>query len=282
MPGPYKVVLGFTNRKQGWQEVYYAQAADPTTAEGMAVGLATQRNQLLAPPATLDTYKVGDETTPRSGFLVPWGTNPPSTWESDADEPDVCMMMRLYSSGDLRSRPVFLRGNPDNVFDTINPSNADRQAWLTKFTNFGQFLKNIGSNALGTWLIKKRPRPGVGSSLRITAWAPSTISANTDITVDGVITFGPKPALQVYGVRGLPEAPGLVKVVSFVVAAGNTAVVVRYRTPSDYSYSGAGTVVLYAPTYDPITSWASTPRSTRRITGRPLGLTRGRRRSIPR
>jgi hypothetical protein len=282
MAGPYKVVLAFSVRKQGWQEVYYTQAGDPTTAESAAVALATIRNDLLALPANLDSYRVSDESTPRSGFLVPWTAPPPTPWVSQADEDDVSAMMRLYSSGDLRSRPLFLRGNPDNAFDTSDPTNTDRQGWLIKFGRLGDFLRNVGTFAVGNWVIKKRPRPGAGTAFPIGSWVPNAVSVNTDIIVDAPLAIGAKMALQIYGVKGLPFAPGLVKVQKFTVVGGNTNVTIVYRTPSDYVYPGGGTAVVYLPTYDAITSFANMPRFGRRITGRPFDLTRGRRRSIRR
>lgn len=277
---PFKVVVYFENGKKGWQEVYYSAGTTLTQGINAGNGLIALRTALMGGETSITGMRVQDAAMPRVSRLFHFNFKTTGKYQSLSDFPDTAALMLLYSNGDNRRRPLYLRGNPDSLFDDANPNNADQQMWLNNYALFGNFLQGQGPAAAGTWLIRKRVRPQVGvNTIPITTWAAAVPSTLTNIVLDGNVPLVQGSFLQTYHVKGLPFAPGLVEVVSATPGV-TTSAKILYRTPSDYIYDSTGYAILFAATFDTINDFDDKPLITRRATGRPFELSRGRRRSI--
>jgi hypothetical protein len=275
-----KVELFFTSGSNGWSETYYHTDADLATSYTSALTLANLRGSLMGNPTTLDAIRVQDTAVVRASSLTPQNNKWNASFVSDADNPNVAAMMRLYDTANNRSRPLYLRGNPDDAFNVADPTNADAQLWQQNYNALGQFLSGAGTGSVGAWLIKFAPQVPIPTArTMVTAWNPSTPSTQSIVSAPGVTT-GPGQFVTFYNIKGLPFPPGKTFVVSFVSVGG--IMTVRYRTPSDFTYQGGGYVVPYVASYGSIAAWTGVPRWTRRATGRPSDVSRGRRRSIAR
>lgn len=267
----FRVVFFFECKGQGWQEVYYSLASGFSAVEDNALTLATQRAKLMSDPCTLVAMRIANEEQTRASTITPLALEANPLYESSADQVSTAQLMRLYSTLTNRHRPLYLRGNPDNVFNEASPNNADYQMWLNEYRTYGAILKGASQ-----WAIKFRPRPDSGNKVLITDWAAATPSRNSAVTLEEALGTEPPFFIQTYQVSGLPFAPGLCK----VVAVAGDVLTVRYRTPPDYDYPGGGYAVEFTPDYESITQYASFPSTVRRATGRPFDVERGRRRSI--
>ena len=278
-----KTIFFFQDDTNGWQEVYYQTAANLEASYPPAQNLARFRAALMAAPTQLYAIRTNDDQNPRASYLTPAALPASANYTSRSDLPDTAAMARFYSSGQQRTRGLYLRGNPDDAYTENNFQSADAQAWQQAFGAYISILAAPNS----PWTIKYRPRPNQatigGNTIPISDWEQNPDnSALTNITFSGAIPGAPAVPffLQTYNVKGLPQAPGLVKVQQY----NSTALSVQcvFRTPTQYLYPMGGYAVVYAPAYDPITSVAALPRWTRRATGRPFDVTRGRRRSVSR
>jgi len=277
-----KTILFFSDGTNGWEEVYYQTCSDLNGAFANAVPLMNARSKLLAQPAQCIYIRVNDDANPRASTLTP--VTPILAWpyNSESDVVDTAAMMRLYAGSVTRSRPLYLRGNPDSAYDLATPTNQDAQNWLNNFYALGSLL----SGSASVWQLKYRPHPiftGAGANVfNIVSVTPSTNGSKfTTITFTGTLPtpLVPNNYVQIYKVTGLPTPMGLCRVAS--VASG-VQFDVYYRCPSDYNYSRGGVFLPYSPSYAVLDSYAGNPRWTRRATGRPFDVTRGRRRSISR
>lgn len=279
----FKITLFFSSRRNGWSENYYWSGAGISpAAENAADKLITKRMKLAAPPTILDAVRINDDAIPRLSVLVPKDAEPTGTYVSKSDNPNVTGMMRLYTGDQHRTRALYLRGNPDNAFDLALPNNADSTEWYNRFAELGLFLKGEGTSNVGSWQVKYAPKPVMGANqFPITAWGAETPSTNSLINVPGIPNRLVNDILVIYKLKGLPFPPGKTLIVK-VIDGPNGVYHVRYRTPPDFTYQGSGMAVLYVPNYDAINDVAANPRWTRRATGRPSDVSRGRRRSIAR
>jgi hypothetical protein len=282
-----KTVLFFGGDLNGWQEIYYQNAASLPSSLPVADNLAQTRAQLLGTGFSVIYYRVEDDQNARVSFLTPVNYVSNIPWTTPSALPDDSGMMRLYSSAQNRTRPLYLRGVPSGAVGAPNqfPPVPDGQAWMQAYANLAALLNPATPPSV--WLIKYRPRPitsGVNQNTTpIISWVTSAInSAWTVVGFSAALAGPPAPGsfIQTYKVRGLPQAPGLVEVVAWN-ASNNTAVVV-FRTPAGYVYTSSGYGLPYTPNYDPVTISSLNPRWTRRATGRPFDVTRGRRRSVSR
>jgi hypothetical protein len=277
-----KTIFFFDSGPAGWQEVYYQQPSDLNTAFTNALTLARFRAALMGDPTTLRYIRVNDDNNPRNSTLTEVDITATITYQSKADKPSSAQMMRLYASGQTRTRPLFLRGNPDDVYDVADPTNGDAQLWKGYFGAFGDQLK------AGLWFVKYRPRPifvtqgpNTKNVLDITVWLPVNINASLTLvtTAQPVTGITPNSFVQIYKLVGLPFPPGLCRVASVV---GADTINIVYPTRADFVYTQGGALLPYVPNYTAINDYAITARSTRRATGRPFDQSRGRRKSIRR
>jgi hypothetical protein len=274
-----KITFFFENSTSGngWQEVYYTVATDLNDGYLRAGNLYNARKYLMGKGTVVTAVRVNDDANSRFSTLTPYAPFAAQPYLSDSDIVSTTAMMRLYASAQARSRPLYLRGIPDDAFNTEAPANADHQQFLTRYANLGNFLTT------GGWLIKARPHPVVGTNtVDILAWATTTPSTSSVIQLEGVSGVDVGGFLQCYKVKGLPFSPGLCEVLDVSNVGGNDVVKIRYRTPQDYVYPLGGYAVVYSPLFFAIDAFSGNPRFTRRATGRPFDVTRGRRRSIAR
>ena len=269
-PGPFKCVLflecteaSYPQISYGWSETYYNNAASVTVAEAATKSLITYRTGLTAYPCNVSAYRITDMSNVRSSYLVPLGPNavpagnPITGFTTDADNSPTAAMMRLYAinsvTGSVSSRALYLRGNPDDAFNERTPLNNDAQMWAAQYSNLGQFLS--GQSAGVSWLIRDRATPifppNAGANVvAINTWVPSAANPYaTNIQLAAVVPAGTQ-YLQLYKVKGLPQAPGLVK----ILTAGSTPPLyqIQFITPQYFVYQMDGFALAYAPVYSPI------------------------------
>lgn len=277
-----KVQFLFSAGKNGWSETYYCQSSDLTTGFNAALALARKRWTLLASPAAIDYIRVSDAENPRRSTItgIGGGTAYPMSYEAYATESDTPWQAQLVSlsnnAADLQ-RQLYVRGNADGVFDRGDPANADATLWTQKFTT--QFKPEITS---GTWFIKKRQRNITGvTRFNIANISPNgTDATQTDLLFDTTApTTQPGDFIVVYRIKGLRPAMGLVRVIGD--GATNLTKRVFFTLPASFNYTGGAYAIQYVVSYEAI-AYCNWQRTTERKTGRPFGVTRGRRVAVPR
>jgi hypothetical protein len=281
-----KIVFFLSQGKNGWSESYYTNDTTLDSLQHSAQALYMARFRLLAEPATIDYVRLADAGSLRVSTLTPAQTGGvfnavrPS-YVSDCEVVGRTAEMTIYTvSG--HQRKIYLRGAPDDAFNLVQPTNFDAQLFLSYYGEFGQLVSNMATLGTGIWQMREKPRaifpPNVGANvIAIVTWISTTPSTNT---VMGLATapITPTPFGTVYKAKGLPFSPGLVQVVA--VGVNPAVLTIRYRTPADYVYPDGAFYLPYAPVFENISSFSSAPSWSVRRTGRPFGVSRGRRRSI--
>lgn len=271
----YKVILFMNHPRGGWSETYYTQSTSVQSASTDAFRLAKKRGTLLAPPSQLVAYRVGEEGNPRNTELV--GVDVPNfsgIATADSDTPWQAVLLRMSAVGTGYKRPLYIRGIPDRYYDVAEPVNLVYSAWLNQLNNV--FRPELVS---GSWWVKGRQKGSPTNKVPIVTWDATT---QEDLTLVGQSTpSGLKPGdfVQIYKLKGLPQAPGLTQ-----VAFADPALLtfkLRLHTPLNFLYAGNGYYIKYAPAYNVITS-TNLGDVVHRDTGRPFGEQRGRRRAIRR
>lgn len=279
-----KIVLFFTCEANGWEEVYYTNSTSLGDGYNAGLALANVRKNLMGSPTTLDAIRVEDPDALRASVLTPLGFSAPVAsgfYTSEADNPNVAAMMRLYGTGSATSRPLYLRGNPDSAYDREFPNTADAQTWKTQYKALGDFLSGNGGGAI--WQIKSRifPIPTGGSKnvFDVSLVAPD-VATKSRLVITSVAAHGLAVGNYVTLYKmGIPRLGGTFKVVT--VPDANTFSI-PFALPSGATYPGGGYGLKFTANPVAINSYTFNPRWTRRDTGRPFDVTRGRRRSIPR
>jgi len=276
-----KIVLFFESQSNGWQEVYYASASTLDEAFSTAQSLMGLRQALMATPTHIIGCRVNDADNPRVSRLVPEDRQPTVAYQSESDKPFMAGMMRIYNTSDNRSRALYLRGNPDNAFDLLDPVNADAQLWLQAYAALGNLL----SGGSLSFKIKDKPRPifntiggGVVNVVAINSFAPvGTGLPQVLVTTAAVHTLVVGDFVTLYKMKGVPRAGGLYQVVE---VGSSTTFVIKFHFGQGYQYAGGGSMLKYGGAYVSINTYAANPRFTERKTGRPFEVTRGRRPSL--
>lgn len=272
----YKVIFFFSRAKQGWSESYYVAAGSVASALALGYTLAKERAKLLAEPAALEYIRVSSEANFRQSLLTPVGpatpyTLPATTWASNADKVETASLVRFANFSDGYERNTPLRGNPDNLFDNLDPANADAQKWIALF-NSG--FKATSAN--GNYSIKGRPRPQLGvNTFAITSIGTNPGVNSMSLVLEGNPVIGVNMFVDVYKVKGAKPTIGRQKVIGTTLAGGNRTLIIPYYTRPDFAYLGGGFVVVYIAIYKTIESTLYV-RPVSRKTGRPFGVARGR------
>ncbi len=280
LANPWKISFLFSSKKSGWSETYYANASNYTIAWGKAYALANVRSRLLGDNADIDFIRVSQEGVRRVSVLVGVGpdTNFPLAREfyvSNADRPGAAVLSRLNDSTDKVSRALFLRGAADNVFDTRTPGNADAVLFSSIFN--GDFSSMLTD---GTWGIKSRYFPDSPPTKKgIVTWANSAGTLNSRASLDGAIAFVAGDTAIIGKATGLRPSPGAVKVIAW--DNDTLTLTLKYSLPFNFIIAPPISIYKYAPVYGAITS-LNFERGAIRKTGRPFGVSAGRRPSIPR
>jgi len=277
---PQKVNLIFELGTNGWSETYYT---DQTSGQplidafNVAYGLADRRSQLLGTPANLTAIRVADVDNPRRSTLTAVGEGTPYpltsyAYDSNADKVQTSALLGCTDVNGTVQRRLYISGNPDNVYNVGQPINPDRAAWNLKLNGFTGVLTN------GTWQIR-------GHS-RITATDPGSDVTNvivyasdlskTQLTLDPDVGAVEQDYIKLYKIPGLNTPMGIQRVLKVV----NPGVyVVGYTLPSGFSFAPGGKGILLEDEFQAI-GFATFERIVSRKRGRPLSLTRGRRRSV--
>lgn len=269
----YKVNLFCSAGKYGWSETYYATLSDDSQATALADSLAQYRVPLLGEPARVDYYRVELEGAFRHSTLAAYQTQPPWDFNSKSDHVWTAGLVELLTVGEGLQRPLYLRGLPDSVYDQTAPGNPDAVKWFTRLNQFKAFL--TGS----AWNIKRKIPNTVAVKEFIDALALGSGTGNLAVTVTNAST-PPVPGKYVtfYKVKNYTPPIGTVRVTKSI---GPLSFEVARAWQTGFNYTGGAFYTVYAPQYVPITD-SQFVRFTHRDTGRPFGLSRGRRRAIPR
>ncbi len=280
LANPWKVTLLFTQGTNGWSETYYCNASNYTIAFGKAYTLADIRSRMLGDNCVLSFIRTSQEGVNRVSVLVAVGpdTRYPLSRElyvSNADRIGASVLSRLVDSTDKVSRALFLRGAADNIFNTLSPSNPDAVLFSSVFN--GDFTSTLTD---GTWGIKSRFFPDSPPAKKgIITWANAAGSRNSRASLNGAIAFGPGDTAIIAKAPGLNPSPGAVRVIAWDL--DTLTLTLKYSLPFNFIIAPPIPIYKYTPVYGAITS-LNFERSAIRKTGRPFGVTRGRRPSIPR
>ncbi len=269
----YKCTFFFNHPRAGWSETYYTNQTSLNAASNFAGSLGVKRTQLLCPPATWEAVRVANDANPRETLTAAFVSTRYTSVEM-SDTPWQAALIRLVSQFAGVKRQLYMRGIPDEIWDTQSPNNATRLDWesLLKNTFFPQVVNN-------NWFIKTRTRPSALNKVPIATWLPTPNEHESTITFNPATAIIAGDKLQIYNVKGFPAAPGIVNVTSSVPLGGSARI--QLHTPNDFTYIGQAYFVKYDPQYLLI-DFAQLGPIVHRDVGRPFGLQRGRRRAIKR
>lgn len=277
---PFKVVLLFSQRIAGWSETFYVDAANPTIAFNRGRDLANIRSQMLGEGANLDYIRISQEGVKRLSTLTAVGPGtsypmPRTVYASNADRIGAAALARVYDQVDQLSRPLTLRGGPDNLFDTLNPSNPDALAWTSYFDND---LRTLLTN--GNWAIKSRFFPATPpTKAKIVSWSNIVDTLNSKALLDVAIAWQPGDVAIIGKGSTLKPSPGATRVIGY--DSTTLFLTLKFSLPNNFVLTPPITIYKYSPVYGGI-NYINYDRATIRKTGRPFGGSRGRRPSIPR
>lgn len=273
--GYYKVIFFINHPRGGWSETYYTFQSSLLAAQTAATALVYQRNLLLSPPCIIEGIRVSDELNTRNSILLGYGAPAGFTATFElSDTPWQAQLVRMRNLSSGVQRQLYIRGIPDELWDTQNPTNAIEAVWVAQFNNF--FKPAMES---GIWYIKGKPRPSSLPHQPIIGWVPGVLENSTLVTGVGASTLNAGQKVTVYQLNGFPRAPGLCLVTSNSPTAAQYTI--RLHTPNNFTYDGAAYYIIYAPVYSVIDS-CGMGDIVHRIVGRPFGLERGRRRAVRR
>lgn len=277
----FKTIFYFENLKNGWSETFYQTATNSSTAFDNAFVLLKKRTMMMAQPTIATFIRISDEGIARSAELTAVGPStmfpyPTQSYASFSDRVTSAVLFRAFGSPLGTNRPIYVRGNPDNLYDLVTPGNTDATTWQTNANAWLAILKNPAAQ----WLIKHRtPRSSILLSAIYTWVNEAPASPNSVFTTDKPTGLAIGDFLQIYGPAGLKPKASLFKVQNVSEASANASVTVYYNLPNNFLYSGGARWGKYVPGYGNITD-VQREQFVTRATGRPFAGTRGRRRSI--
>lgn len=271
----------FSLRASGWSETYYQSGSDLNAAFTNALQLATARMLLVGTPCTISYIRnsiVGQQRASQVVAVGPVSSYPfpAPKYTSASDVVGVAALCTAYATLQPVERPLYLRGNPDGLYEAAGGANIDANMWFQAFQN--QFQTVLAN---GTWLLQWRTRLNSDANqVAITAVANLAGTLTSTITLAAnTLNFQAGDLVQLYKLKGAQPTPGAVRVLS--VAPGGLILTVQYSFQENYLYPGGGIARKLQLNYAPITS-ALFERNLTKKTGRPFGVSRGRRRSIAR
>lgn len=266
-----KFSYSFQLYEHGWTEVYYRQGTDTETQVNRALELGSRRMQLTGPNTTLSWIRLQNDSTPPKTRLIPYANallTSSAAGQTD-DFPWTGVSMRMTNENG-RIVPRLLRGVPDEWVS--NREAMGIQDVVGGSNRFQDFVKALTTGEFGDRvLITGPPSFQKNQILQITtANGISTITfVGTNLLVKGdwALFYGmqcecgwPKHA-QVIGVT----TDGAAQIVAPPGAPATIRPRKAFARKEDYEVSKwtAGQV------------WGVAKRDT----GRPLGVSRGRRSS---
>lgn len=275
-----KITFMFSSGKYGWSESYYCNQTDLASAFVAAQPLANTRSRLLSLPSRMDFLRISDAANIRVANLVAVGAgtqNPltTSTWVSASDQPYNAALINVLGNQLGTGRKVYIRGNPDNLFDAVDPTNADAQQWNALFESYRSVLSGAGA-----FQIKVRTNKSLNELKSATAWtnlaAPSPFSA---VTLESNFSVPPVVGnyLIFYG-SGLNPRPGAMRILD-ITPGSSPIYIVNYNVPNTFTGPQNAKLAVFGANFTGISD-CQFERFTRRATGRPFGLSRGRRRAV--
>jgi hypothetical protein len=268
----YKVSLFFTMGRQGWSEHYYQTGNDPVSVRALALNLVKARGGMLTASTRIPYVRVSDEAIAGDARVT---TNPAFSPIVGAvpiigDLAWTGMLVRMEAT-DIYRRSMILRGIPDNVADASNPDGPLVGDLLERFNVYRDRLKN------DTWQMRATNR-GVGfERKRVISVSFSNVTHALTLTVNAH-GYAQGDQIRLSNFRLNPKL-NRVFFVDVVTAVNSFAVIVPELQDWDpLKYSGTAFVRKHGVLYPDIAE-TSFVRFSKRDTGRPFGLTRGRARA---
>jgi len=271
----------FNLRTSGWSETYYQTGTDLNAAFTNALALAKARMLLAGTPTTISYIRnalVGAQRQSQLTAVGPVSSYPfdPPIYATHSDLAGVAALCTAYSTVPPNQRPMYLRGNPDGLFEAAPQPITDSQKWFNAFQ--GPFQAALTS---GPWLLQWRTRLGSDANQSAIDDVQNIAGSLTSVITlhDATLAFKAGDYMQIYKMRGAQPTPGAVRVLSVDPTA--LLIVVQYSFQENYNYQGGAVARKLQLNYAPITSCLFERNLTKK-TGRPFGVSRGRRRAIPR
>jgi hypothetical protein len=264
----YKTTLLFqdNNVPSGWAEVYYQNASGDDQAAAVTDDLANRRAVLLSGNTELTGWRCGQVDLIRQTLSVNGLHRRGPDDTGLADHPWDSLLCR-FNSGAKYSRPLFLRGIPDLVFNPPDAASVTaREAWYSRLNDY---LNSFVTGA--RWLIraedKEQPDNVPRRIINTAVAAGLSVTFTTD--VDHLFSVG--DTVVVYSRQWAPPMGRRV-----VQAVGGPDTFTVPYTGVRKSTTGSQSARHILIVYKVIDRW-NIERANHRDTGRPFGLLRGRR-----
>ncbi len=261
--GKVNFFLKETDAGAGWSETYYYSSVDLPNVLVKAIVLAKKRLACLPFSVALPYVRVADDAIQRDSLVYV----PPAIYgalnqpDQQVDVPWNAILCRL-SSGSLYRRQLYLRGAPDSLI--VEPENL---LGLPSFTTpFNAFLKELST---ANWAIRCFDRGPANPVKPINQIAKLVTPVKINLPAHGWNT-GDKVRISHSAYRPVNAAWPIA-----VVDADNF-VLLNSTVAPPLDIFGSGTAHRLVVVYEPIDQ-AIPVRQTKRNTGRPFDLLRGRR-----
>lgn len=267
-----RVTFEFEQRKYGWSETFFndSGAINDVTVQ-VALDWLRARRQLLAPDSRCTKVRLSDDEVQRdSRSLSPAANIATGTWPSGVTTDFATTALQLRcEAGTLHHRVFDMRGIPDAIcVDGLYDPTA-LAGWNARLTTFRNVLTSAASNG-SHWCIKGLIFPGIkgkivgieqsGGNTIVTTLLPHGMTGIVRLRISGVLGAVPINGTYVASVLGTD---------TFKLLAAPS--ITPYRVGGSYRKVDASNFDLF-----PIDS-TSTFRISKRDTGRPSDLPRGRR-----
>lgn len=265
----FKVNFFFGHIDGGWSETYYNDAPDSGSSFTLANTLAGARAPLMGEGVTLQRIRVAQVGAARRSSITT--VNLKVLNVGPCDQIYDAVLFSLYNTPDTVQRPLYMRGNPDKIYDESDATQF--QAWLAlAYSTFFSRLLN------DPWYIQTKDTTNVFEAINAIGSADG--GATTTVTLNGLFTGTRGQYVSFYGIKGLRRPMGTLLVNSVETVGGISTLSVSYQLPPNFLYQGNGRLRVYDPAFHKIDSRIFS-KFTHRIVGRPFGVSRGRRRAIP-
>lgn len=265
-----KVTVAFSLFEQGWTETYYRDGVDVTAAETEILRLVGGRLGIMGQGVAVDMIRGQNDATPP--FVRAFRYKPSlAKAESVTDDPSFAWngVTVNFTNGSGRQTPRIFRGIPHRwILNKPQRGTADIVQGLRQIEGFAD---NLASRGWGDRILNRT----LGNPLR-NVLTLVTAADRTDVTPNGSLSVTVGDTVVFYGTGCQPCFPREAAVIA--TGPGNTFAIPRLTGENRTDFPKKMKVRKGVYSFSAWTDSAVVAVS-KRDTGRPLGVSRGRSRS---
>lgn len=262
----YKVIFAFTQKKQGWSEVYYKDSAALNLEQirDQVVPLAQKRAALCGQETFLDAIRISREGVANDSVLAYTPFSGLSTEESSP--PDDALLVRMGNADNTRHRQMFLRGIYDGLGTKGGSFNNQYPAFIENWPNY------VAALELGAY-VWPSVDPATKNRQDLTGYTSDQVERVTFTTVAPVFPapkVGQTVRVRVSGINGGSVLNG-----SLLVKVLTTSTAQTIQPYATFAYRFGGKLLYSEQTFAAVANVRPQKIVSRQV-GAPLLASRGR------